>query len=211
MSRRRTWTVVSAVTAGTMLFAAAQNAGARGGPIGLPKMLWLNLAVLSFVALPALAARDQTLPKAMRGLFAFLAASFALRGAVELPVLYLTTGWHCGYGIAHDLATAGAVAGLWSKWRRSLPRATQHAQALLGLSVALCLVEAGFAGAFCAVADPATTWFASGEPRYAAINGSTWAVVVVAYPTLGALLWRLTTPSPGSAVGAVAEERQIRR
>ena len=196
MTRSRALGVVVAVTAATAVFAVVQGTGARGGAISLPKALWLNLTVLSFIALPALAWSDRRWPAPVRACLAAVAVSFAARGVVEVPILYLTDVWHCTYGIAHDLVTAAVVGWLWLQARRRGANAYSPAESLIGVIIALCIVEAGFARAFCAVADPATTWFASAEPRFSAINAATWAVVGIAYPALAAVVWRMTRPAP---------------
>lgn len=199
MTRPRTLSVVVAVTAATAVFAYVQGTGAPGGAIGLPKALWLNLTILSFVALPALACTDTRFPASIRACLAAVAVSFAARGAVEVPILYLTDVWHCDYGIAHDVGTAAVVGWLWLRARRQVGSAAAAAQGLIGITIALCLVEAGFARAFCAVADPTATWFASAEPRFAAINAATWIVVGIAYPALAAVVWRMTGPGPAGS------------
>lgn len=191
--RRRVWADpailwAAGVTLTTVVFGRFQNEGHLvGGDISAAKTLWLNLTIVSFVVFPAVWWREGSLDPRMRRIFGVIFASFAARGAIELPILYLTDWWHCSYGMAHDLATAGAVLWLWA---RSGVRDARSV-GLLWFVVALMFVEAGFAYAFCSVVDPASgIYFAADEARFEAINRVTWWAVGAGYPILAVLVWR---------------------
>lgn len=183
---------VVVTTVATAGFALMQNTGAMpGGRISVPKALWLNLALLGFLVIPGLLWRSSLIRPRLRLCFGILFISFALRGAVELPILYLTDWWQCSYGAAHDVATAVLVMVCW--WRH---RGATAADGLLMLVLALCAVEASFASAFCAITDPAAGWFATDEARFRSVNLVTWAVVAVAYPLgVGLMYWVLRRPT----------------
>ena len=194
-SHRRAWTSpailwAGGVTALTLSFGRFQNEGHLvGGDISAAKTLWLNLTIVTFLVLPAIWWRDRGLDRQMRFIFGVIFVSFAARAVIEVPILYLTNWWHCSYGMAHDVATAAAGVLLYARARRG--GRYLETRIFLWFVVAMTLVEAGFAYAFCSVADPASgTYFASDEARFQAINVATWAAVAVGYPMLGALLWR---------------------
>lgn len=183
----------------TLVFGRLQNEDHFvGGDISLPKTLWLNLTILCFLVLPAVWWRDQRLDPQMRTLFGVIFVGFAARAAVELPVLYLTDWWRCSYGIAHDLAIATVAVSLFVRARSKGAGDNRNSSGLLWLIVALLFVEAGFAYAFCSVADPASgTYFASGQATFRAINRATWAAVAIGYPILAVLLWESGRPAQG--------------
>lgn len=189
------WSV--GVTLGTLVFGGLQNEGHLvGGDISLPKTLWLNLTILCFLVLPAVWWRDQRLDPHMRILFGVIFVSFVVRAAVELPMLYLTDGWRCSYGIAHDLVTATVAVSLFVRARTEGTRSVLHSSGLLSLIVALLFVEAGFAYAFCSVADPASgTYFAGDQAAFRAINRATWVAVAIGYPILAVVLWGAARPA----------------
>lgn len=188
------------VTVVMLAFGRIQNQGRLvGGDISVAKTLWLNLTILSFLVLPALWWRDRRVDRRLRTIFGVIFAAFAVRAAVELPILYLTDWWRCSYGIAHDLVTAAAAVFLFARARVRV----RDSGPLLWLIVALLFVEAAFAYAFCSVADPASgTYFASDDAAFQAINRATWGVVIAGYSALLFILWfsgRRTSPS--DAVG----------
>lgn len=179
---------VGLTSAAVGTFAWWQRTGeAPGGSISVAKAVWLNLAILAFLVLPALAWRHPGLAARLRRPFGFVAASFAVRGAVELPLLYFTDTWHCHYGATHAALTGVTAIALW--WRHR-PGQLSAGDLLLVTVVALSFVEAGFAVGFCAVADPSEAWFASGDARFTTLNRLTWAVVITGYPVLLSTAWR---------------------
>lgn len=185
-SRRRALIVATVVSASSAGFGFVQNTlSLRGGQIAAPKVLWLNLTLLVFIALPMVFSRSAGLPRRLRSLFGVIAISFLVRGAAELVVLYFTNWWRCAYGIAHDLTTAAVVAALW--WRS---RSATAGDGLIVLTLALLVVEAAFAWAFCSIMDPAAGWFAHEDPVFDTIIKVTWGAVLVAYPLYGLLTWR---------------------
>ena len=178
------------VTLATLTFGRIQNQGHLiGGEISLAKTLWLNLTILTFLVLPALWWRDGRIDPTMRSIFGVIFASFAVRAGVELPILYLTDWWRCSYGIAHDLGTAMVITALFIRARYRQAQVTRDSAWLFGLVAALLVVEAGFAEAFCSVADPGSgIYFASDDPTFRTINRATWAAVIGGYSILSVVL-----------------------
>src|SRR5262249_57640640 len=127
-------------------------------------------------------------------------AGFAARGAIELWLLYGRHAWIPPYGIAHDLLTITLITVLLRRAARSLPEAPDPVNRaalrfLTSIRLGLCC-EALFAWLFFRAVSEHTgvTWFASTDPRFAAINALTWAVVLVAYFDLCRTLAALSTP-----------------
>ena len=189
------------VTVVTLAFGRIQNEGHLvGGDISWAKTLWLNLTIVCFLVLPAIWWRDRRVDARMQAVFGIIFLSFVVRAAIEIPILYLTDWWRCSYGIAHDLATATIAVSLYA--RAGHASRARESTWLFWLIITLLLVEAGFAYAFCSVADPASgAYFASDEAGFRTINLATWAAVTAGYSGLLFLLWR-TRGAPESRLGA---------
>lgn len=166
---------------------------AVGGPTGLANAFWLNLTVIVFLVVPAVLWRASGLHGDLRLLFALGFALFAIRVAVELPILYLTTAWRCLYGIAHDLSVFGILLVGYVICRERIGPAQQKGAIVLGLYLALLLAEACFAWQFSLLADPAQgIYFAADTPHFSLLNLTMWAVLIPAYPLLAVVLWPST-------------------
>jgi hypothetical protein len=126
-SEARLRVVALSVVAGTLLcalaFHAAQNRFAlTGGGVALSKGIWLGLAVLFWLVLPALILADWRIAAALKQPFRLLLLLMAARGVAELSMLYFFKNWSPFYGIAHDVLCA---ALLWGWCARHL--AVRHA------------------------------------------------------------------------------------
>jgi hypothetical protein len=75
---------------------------AVGGEIAVSKLLWLAYAILYWYILPVLIMRDGRTQAPIRRLFAIFFVNMALRGAIELPMIYYWRNWHPHYGAAQD-------------------------------------------------------------------------------------------------------------
>lgn len=180
------WTA-GGFAATTALFGWRQNrGGVVGGPISLPKVLWLNLTLTVFFGLPAVLWRDAALSPATRALWGWLLLSFVLRAVVELYLIYVTITWKCVYGISHDLFQLGLAVALAA----AVPAgADPRARAFLWLYGAVLLVEAGMARAFSLLADPKDgIYFASDDARFLRVNRASWAASLTGYAALAGLL-----------------------
>jgi len=94
-----------------LAFHAAQNRFAlTGGSVALCKGIWLGLAVLFWLVLPALILADARIVSALKRPFGLLLLLMGARGAAESLMLYVFRNWSPFYGIAHDVL---CVALLW--------------------------------------------------------------------------------------------------
>jgi hypothetical protein len=116
-----------------LAFHAAQNRFAlTGGNVALCKGIWLGLAVLFWLVLPALILADARIAPALKQPFGLLLLLMGARGAAELLMLYVFRNWSPFYGIAHDLLCVALLWG-WCFRRRGLRTAghgVQRASAL---------------------------------------------------------------------------------
>ncbi|MFC2292236.1 MAG: hypothetical protein ACFNLD_03240, partial [Kingella oralis] len=93
----------------TLAFHLWQNHSAQhGGPIALPKSLWLGLTLYCWLLQPPLIIRRAPNPRAKTVWRLFWALMLA-RAAAELWLLYGAHQWQYRYGIAHDLLSASLL------------------------------------------------------------------------------------------------------
>lgn len=190
---RRLLAVIAALAAAVGCFATLQNAGVMvGGEISTPKVLWLLLAITSFIVVPMAWWRWSSTAWPVRAAAGIIGISFVVRALIELPMLYLTTAWDTSMGVAHDIAVVALAGGIlaWGHGRGAVRTAADvRGSALMATVLALLVAEAGFAYAFGGVADPSTgVYFASTAAQFNAINAATWAVVIAGYSGLSAAL-----------------------
>lgn len=177
-------------------FALRQNTSpVTGGPISIPKILWLNYAVMAWFVTPAFLARDRRVPATLRRIFGIHLLSMVARGLVELWMLYVTLGWSPLYGIAHDSFQIGLIASLrlGSREHGSSPFAGSDRRFRGFLTAIQCglVAEIVFAWLFFETGvHRQAIYFASTDPAYDFINGLTLCVVVVAYAHLVSFLWK---------------------
>jgi hypothetical protein len=205
------WLVVAAgVSALVYRFARKQNRGERvGGPISLPKSLWLNYTLLSWFVIPAALLRREGLSPGNRAALRAHLLSFTARGAAEMWMLYRTHSWRCVYGVGHD-AIDLAMLSVMMRSRREESRegvngiARRHLDSIRATLVA----EMVFATLFNSTVAGQTQgqdgiYFASDEPHFRLINNLTATVDVLAYARLATVMRDLLrTDSAGSAVTA---------
>lgn len=170
------------------LFRQAQAAGAIGGPISIPKQLWLCYALFAWFVLPASFVLSRDLAAPLRRAYRAHLLFWGARAVIELWMLYVTIGWTPLYGITHDLL-AIALLSYWiartreasapSPWNR-LARHWLHA-----IRLAL-LPEILFAAWFRqANGGRIGIYFADESARFAMINRVTLLVIIAAYLHLG--------------------------
>lgn len=179
--------VAGGVTAAVFAFARKQNRGERvGGPISLPKTLWLNYTLISWFVLPgALLRRDDLSPGARAALQAHL-MSFVARGSAEMWLLYRTHSWRVAYGVGHDALDLALITAALRGGRGKGGKADGIARRHLDAIRATLLFEMAFASLFHLAIGGRTKgedgiYFASNEPRFRRINALTAAVDVAAY------------------------------
>lgn len=191
-SRACLWAL--AVLALTCLtFRRRQNRpGTLGGPISVPKTLWLNHTLGVFFVVPFFLWRNRTLPPSARRRIGLLLAGFTLRGAVEMALIYGTRRWRCIHGIAHNFFTLGLTLGLFARSTQQRDHAERRLEGFLPLYGATLMTESYMAWRFWQVAEPADgIYFAApGEERFRRINRLTWGALAVLVPWLGGYLHR---------------------
>lgn len=194
------WTL-AALAFACMLFARRQNRpGALGGPISLPKTLWLNHTLGIFFVLPFFLWRNTTLPQPTRRYFCLLLASFSLRGIVEMALIYGTRRWRCIHGIAHNFFTLGLTLGMFASPSQPLTPSERRLRRFLSLYSATLVTESYMAWRFWRVAEPRDgIYFAApGEERFRRINQLTCGALAALVPWLGSYLFhtRRDFPTP---------------
>jgi hypothetical protein len=212
--RRVALTAVAATALITGVFFVVQNRLAPvGGEVAFVKALWLGLALLFWLVLPALIVGDSRLESAVRRPFQLLLALMAARGVAELVMLYGFRNWSPSYGIAHDLLCLGVLSawGINRLGRRSAiadPTLSRTLLIHLFFTAALFLPEIYFAAymqAHFTTAGAAAVYFVPDDGRHRLVLAVTAVVDALATAYLGFFLyaWLNTsanapTPSPGS-------------
>jgi hypothetical protein len=179
--------------AASLFFYYGQNvAGNIGGPISIPKLLWLHYALAAWFVVAFFFWTSDAVDPALRRVYGWHLASFGLRGAAEMVMLYVTLGWSPLYGITHDLSDIAMITwlrrGTSTAARDDANRAARH----FLTSVRLGLVcEIVFAALFHrATAGQVGLYFASEAPCWAFINRLTVVAVLALYPDLAWTLWK---------------------
>ena len=172
---------------GVLLFAWRQNHGAAvGGPLSLPKAVWLACALLGFFVFPFTLGQNRRLSPGVRRVFGAVFLSFAARGVVELVVLCLTREWRCIYGISHDAFTALLALALAACARPATPL-DRRTLRFVPILLTMLAVEAYFAWRFSLIASPAQgIYFAANAPEFQSLNDLT---VIANFATIIALGW----------------------
>ena len=158
----------------TCVFGIYQNSGDRlGGSISIPKIGWLNFALVMFFVIPAFLGRRDIA-------YRFVFWSFVVRGGIELYLLTQTDQWRCWMGISHNLFTL--VVFIWLGWRR---------RGGFGPLLAVTLVlESVMAWLFSQLASPKDgIYFASNDAAFENVNTFTMVVLSVVYPWLIGAFW----------------------
>jgi len=101
------WLALAALGLSGVLFHAAQRQGAIGGPISLPKQIWLCYALYAWYAVPVVLLTRQDIGPRLRRMYVGHLCWWGARALVELWMLYVTISWTPLYGIAHDLIAIG--------------------------------------------------------------------------------------------------------
>jgi hypothetical protein len=202
------WLLVAAgVSAAIYRFARKQNRGERvGGPISLPKSLWLNYTLLSWFVIPAELLRRQGLSPGNRAALRAHLLSFTARGGVEMWMLYRTHSWRCAYGVGHDAIDLAMLSVMMRSGREGSREgvdgiARRHLDSIRGTLVA----EMVFATLFNSTVAGKTQgqdgiYFANDEPHFRLINNLTAAVDVVAYARLAMVMRDLLRMDLGNGV-----------
>ncbi len=181
-------------SSGTAAFGLLQNRRPGiGGRIHWSKVLWLNLAINTFVVLPGIWWRRSNASPAAKRMLGLSFGGFAARSVVEMYLVYVTRSWKMRYGISHDLAAVALLGTLLVRDSDSFERGRDDRAVEFGrFTVAALLVEIYFAVGFRRLHDPSTdgVFFADDSPQYARLITVTKWVVAIGYPILAINLWR---------------------
>lgn len=200
---------IAILAAISVVFYYRQNfAGQIGGRMSLAKLLWLDYALIAWLILPFFLWWSPRLMPALRWIYGIHGINFAVRGVIELWMLYVTIAWFPPYGITHDLFTIALITALlWFRREelRSLQDRTNRAalRFLTSIRLGLCC-EIVFAWLFYrATGGEVGIYFASSDPVFSWINALTWGAVVLFYLDLLRMfrscreaLFPLRTPGP---------------
>ncbi len=177
-------------------FHQLQNSGNApvGGPISVPKALWLVYAVAAWFVVPPFLWRDARLQPGVRRLFGAFWAWMLCRGGAELVMLYYFVHWNPLYGVACNVGAGLLLVAL----RRGLKTESvldRRALRYSGTLSAGLLIETAFALMFYQTgAHTGAVYFASAEASWGFINLVTWVALCFVYPDLLAALVCLYFP-----------------
>jgi hypothetical protein len=159
-----------------------------GGPISVPKTLWLGYTLGNWflLPLPVFFMASPGLSPAWKLVLGAHLASWWLRAPIELVMIYRTFNWTPTYGIVHDLLHFLMIVVLGAMAFSEGLRNSQDELAALYLAaiVVAMLFEAAFARLFQKArgAGNEDIYFADDHsPQYRFINKLTWVAVVFVY------------------------------
>ncbi|MGH9719069.1 MAG: hypothetical protein ACRD8O_02570 [Bryobacteraceae bacterium] len=136
---------IGTLTLAALVFYAIQSRGVSlGGPISIPKLFWLCYALLFWFVLPPLIAADNRLDPNLRRMYQIFFANMALRGIIELWMMYVATNWHPYYGIAQDLFSIALIFWLLRRYGAGRPMDRLLVRNFHVVALMLC-AEIGFA------------------------------------------------------------------
>lgn len=171
------------------MFWAQNFTGRDGGPISVPKAIWLSYALLAFYVVPWFFLWDRRLHAAIRGLFFWHLVSWFVRGAVELYLMYGIHRWIPPYGVYHGFFNLALLAWLSHRVRPFAAeiqpsRRDSVTLGYLNLLRATQVAEMTFAILFWETTghDTSHTWFASDTAPFCLVNWLTAGVEVVLLP-----------------------------
>jgi hypothetical protein len=198
VARQRNFALLLAIaTLGltSVLFYYRQNfSGQIGGKMSVAKLLWLDYAISAWLLVPFFLWRSPLIAPTLRWIYGAHLATFAVRGAVELWMLYITVSWIPPYGITHDLMAITLITSLLWCGRNEINQlndVTNRTAKWFLSSIRVGLVcEIIFAWLFYRTTEGRVgIYFASPEPVFATINDLTWMAVLLLYPDLVRTLW----------------------
>ena len=184
------WIILAAETVFALWFFFRQNRSqtkAVGGPISVPKALWLAGAIFFWFFYPLIFLLDPQVSAPWKTVLALHLVSWWARGPLELVMIYRWVNWSPRYGITHDLfhilmVLTGLGGALLAD--QGHPRlADQRVLLLAVVLVTLVCAEALFARLFFAARGKGADliYFADDSPRYRLINFLTWVFVIEMY------------------------------
>jgi hypothetical protein len=179
--------VLLGVSGAATWFGRRQEAGANGGRISGPKLLWLAWTIAVWFLVAPIVAFDPVVALPLRLALAVVGGSMWLRGVAELLLLFVFKHWRPPYGIAHDVFTLAALLG-WCAWEAATLVAVEgYDRWVLGLVVGVAaslVMEIVYAVWFLRIVGKKTVgddalWFADPEEaRFARLNQVTFTANV---------------------------------
>ncbi len=166
------------VLAAFVFYDRQNGAGAIGGGVALPKVLWLASAILFWFVLPVLFLLDHRL-RGTHFAYGIFLGNMLVRAAIELWMMYITHNWHPYYGIGHDLFSLALCLWLAQRVPPTGPLARTQRGFFLVASV-MFLVETFFASYLLIHlygTDP--IYFVADDGTHAPVLRLTWAVVLL--------------------------------
>lgn len=171
-----------------------------GGPISVPKSMWLAYTVSCWFLLPLVFFAGGFIGDELRVFYVFHLLSWWIRGPLELVMIYKWFNWTPRYGIAHDLFhVLGCGALLAWALRGGDPQSHLVAWVFAGVTIFSTLAEALFAFLFLRARsqqeEKENIYFASDDPKWIFINRVTASVVIPVYIHLVWQSYALTASS----------------
>ncbi len=162
--------------AGLVFYDRQNGAGAIGGGIALPKVLWLASAILFWFVLPLLFLLDRRL-RITHSAYGMFLGNMLLRAGIELWMMYVTHNWHPYYGIGHDLFSLALCLWLARRIPHTAPLARLQRGFFL-VAAAMFLVETFFAGYLLIhLYSTGPVYFVADDAGHAPVLRLTWAAV----------------------------------
>ena len=186
--KRAWWSICVTLACLSAVFFVVQNQGLLpGGAIALPKLLWLLLTIIFFLVLPLLLSLDGCLPRRLRLGWGIFTTSMALRGVVELYLIYVILAWHPYMGIGHDLFSLALLIAFAIVTRSDAARFKAAWFSVLAVAVAM-VFETLFAVYFRLnlapageAAGPDPVYFVPPDAGFGTIIATTWVAVIILF------------------------------
>jgi len=126
--------------AAAVFYVLQNHYGLVGGRIAFSKLIWLAYTILFWLILPAFIVADRRTPSRLRSVFLFLLVMMAVRGFVELWMIWLFLNWNTLEGAGHDFVT---FVGMFLLGTLAY-RAGEHRSGALGgwLAIHACVTAA---------------------------------------------------------------------
>ncbi len=163
-----------------------QNRGEwTGGPISVPKALWLAYTIHAWFFLPLLLLRWPTQSALNLTLWGHT-LSWWSRGIIELSMIFKFYNWSPRYGITHDLLhvaglTIGLVGFLTTTSLTTLSPQEVLVFAFLAVTIVMTVFEAAFAFLFRSIRGDADhkIYYADDNPKWRFVNRLTQTALVI--------------------------------
>ncbi len=184
------WPLVSCLLAAHFYRRQNGSKAWTGGPISVPKAMWLSYTVTTWFFMPIWLLLSGSVPQPLIYFFYFHLLSWWIRGPLELVMIYKWLNWTPKYGMGHDLFhILGCFYFLQSAQLElmniDLSLANKLALIFCLIILASTVAEIWFAYLFFTTRSNQekddNIYFASDDPKWKFINRATASVVYPAY------------------------------